>query len=769
MSDGSFECLNSFSVTFSMGKIDLGSITSVKNDGLVTPQDLVGVAREDINNPKVINIATLLQSLDSDGDVSNGITIEDTSPFNKLKDNINLSNSNVDIAKVVHSVAPDIKIKDKKEVIKHLQEMIDSVDDNNKTNTNMDYSYIPTGNKLTSRMAVRFLDMATFGATKNSIKALQQKGVVHWVDEELSKPWNYKEDSVLYNMLYSTLALQPYYFVRYTPLRDKKFDTPQEINDAIQEFLDPNNDLFFGRATRSHKIALKFHSSALVTGHIESKSQLRQRVAYALSQIVIASQSTDKFFTDRAEALSYYYDILLKNAFDNYATLLYNVTLSPAMAKYLSYANNRKAYRVKERLITPDENYGREIMQLFTIGLFNLNLDGSLKYQDGRRVPTYDQKDVNEISRVFTGMTYPHQDSKRGHGFVRSMFISDTTHPLICDENYHDSGEKNILGSTLPATSNCFEDVKNAINLLISHPNTAPFIAKKLILRLTHSNPSKDYIYRVATVFKESNGNLKQTVRAILLDPDLWDDIVHNRGTKIKEPYVAFINTLRAMGVKPFPKVTIKGSDPDMPLRSTEKRYVIPHQSIYFGQWPTWSPTVFNFYEDTFQPNDDEIKLKNFKLPEADIMTTHQMTAIINRILMVLRNNEYHYALYYNRNSKDRVYSAHSRMSNMLMILNFEEFLEYFHPNKSKPFNKISTKPKDMQKALSIMIDDVSMRLLGMKLNETFKQQLIEDYKNKIKTIPNYWSEVYTKMKFIERIISPVIVEIVISPYFMIH
>ena len=631
------------------------------------------------------------------------------------------------------------------------------------------YSYIPTDKALTNRIAVRFLDMATFGANEELVKELQQKGVVQWVEEQLSKPWDYKKDSVLYNMMYDILALQPYYFIRYTPLKNRQFNSPEKINEAIEEFLNPNNNLFFDRATRNHNIALKFHSSALVAGHIKSKSQLRQRVAYALSQIVVASQSTDHFFNDRTEALSYYYDMLLKNAFGNYATLLYDVTLSPAMAKYLSYANNKKRHTIGKTIITPDENYGREIMQLFTIGLFKLNIDGSMQYKDGNRIPTYTQEDVNEISKVFTGMTYPNQDLKRSHGFIRSMFVSDTTHPLVCYEEYHDSTAKNILGTTLPSGQGCFEDVKSAINLLVSHPNTAPFIAKKLILRLTDSNPSEDYIYRVATVFQESNGNLKKTVKAILLDPELWDNLIHNRGTKLKEPYVAFINTLRAMGVKPFPKVTIRGKDPKKHSYSTLNRYVIPQQSIFFGQWPTWASTVFNFYEDTFQPNDEEIKLQNFVLPEADIMTTHQLTATINRINTVLRNNEYHYAIYYNRNSEKRLYSSHSRMTNMFLILNFQNLLEYFHNNKEKPFNKISTKPEDISNALSKVIDDVSMKLLGMRVDDKFKQQLIEHYKNKIRHIPNNWHEAYTKMKFIERIISPIITEIVISPYFMIQ
>ena len=631
------------------------------------------------------------------------------------------------------------------------------------------YLYIPIGKALTDRIAVRFLDMATFGATPNLVKELQQKGVVAWVDEELSKPWDFKQDSVLYNMMYDILALQPYYFTRYTPLKDTKFDTNETIDKAIEQFLNPDNNLFFGRSTRSHGIALKFHSSALVAGHIKSKSQLRQRVAYALSQIVIASESTDRFFTDRTEALSYYYDILLKNAFGDYKTLLYEVSLSPAMAKYLSYANNKKTHIEKNTTITPDENYGREIMQLFSIGLFKLNMDGSFQYQDGKKIATYTQEDVNEISKVFTGMTYPHQDTKRSHGYVRSMFVSDTTHPLVCYDEYHDKSSKHFLDSITPANQSCFEDVKSAIEVLISHPNTAPFIAKKLILRLTHSNPSKEYVYRVAKVFKESQGDLKKTIRAILLDPSLWDDLVKNHGTKIKEPYVAFINTLRAMGVKPFKKVTIKGKDPKNPLHSASNIYVIPAQPKYFGQWPTWSPTVFNFYEDSFQPNDKEIKIKDFVLPEADILTTHQMTGIINRINTVLRSNEYHHALYYNRNSEDYLYKAHGRMTNMFLILNFKDLLEYFRDDESKPFNKISTKPQNMQKAISKVIDDVSMRLLGMKVDENFKQQLIKFYKEKIKTIPNYWNEAYTKMKFVELIISPIITEIVMSPYFMIH
>ncbi len=579
---------------------------------------------------------------------------------------------------------------------------------------------IPTGDDLTDRMAVRFLNMATFGSTPEAVTELREKGVVAWVDEQLSKPWDDKEDSVLYHTIHTVLESGPY---QYAGL-ERNFPYDQ-IDAKTEEFIADNDTVF-----NKHRVNLdviEHHSSAVFGGQLNDDAQLRQRVAYALSQIIVAGESRDQLFYWRGEAISYYYDILLRNAFGKYGDALFDVSMSPAMAIYLSYANNQKTHLNDHGItITPDENYGREIMQLFSIGPFKLNIDGSAVVRNGRRVPTYDQEDVNEMSRVFTGLHFPHTtfgaDLVEGNG--------DSIHPMVCDMGQHESGDKNVLDQTI-VSGTCEEEVRSAVDILMAHPNTAPFVATKLIKRLAKSNPSGNYVERVATAFKNSGGDLKKTVRAILLDPEIWNDIKNDRVVRLKEPYVALLNFLKAFDVQPLKYYRNKGTG-----RKVTGAYRMVAKAETLGQWPTWAPTVFNFYSETFVPDDDAFRSRGLTAPENQIMTSKYLINTANFIEKVLNYNEWNRWLYREGFDENKVYESWDGISwwDPFLRIDLNRQLDIYRAALGGSLRGYADNGDERKRrytgALETLVSDLETRLVGKPLEPHFRQALIDAFKD---------------------------------------
>jgi uncharacterized protein (DUF1800 family) len=281
---------------------------------------------------------------------------------------------------------------------------------------------------------------------------------------------------------------------------------------------------------------------------LTAPDQLRQRMAFALSQILVVS---DVSLGDdsRAEPLAAYYDILGNGAFGNFRTLLENVTLSPIMGEYLSSVRNSKPDPVTGQ--TPDENYAREVMQLFSIGLEQLNPDGTLALgTDGLPIATYNQTTITEMAKVFTGWSYPSSSATltnfRTAG--RNYFTPMMLYPIA-----HDDTAKNIApvrATAIPAAQGGAADLKDALDALAFHSNTAPFMSKLLIQRFVTSNPSPGYVYRVAQVWeqqKNSTTQLAQVVRAILSDYEARSPAVSGSITygKLKEPLLRLTGLLR--------------------------------------------------------------------------------------------------------------------------------------------------------------------------------------------------------------------------------
>ena len=404
----------------------------------------------------------------------------------------------------------------------------------------------PTSKIDTETDAVQFLTWSTFGGSKSEIAAITGQDAADWLASEFAKPAT---------LTLPTLAAQP---------RDSNANIESNRVD----------ELYWDHI-------------------ITADDQVRQRMAFALSQIVVYSDAADNDQLMRG----YYQDILIRNALGNYRELLDEVTYSPAMAEWLTYMRNRKGDPNTGRM--PDENYAREILQLFSIGLVDLNLDGTPRLDaQGQQIETYSNDDIIGLARVFTGLAHA------GGNFNRRPDDGDIQQLEMYPEQ-HSELEKVFLGTTIPAGTGGEESIRIALDTIFEHPNVAPFVSRQLIQRFTQSNPTPAYIENVATAFESgrftaqngrvfgegTRGDLQATLAAVLLEPTLFDDPAAN-GTittgKVREPVLRFTHWARAFGVSNVNA----GNERDLDdTRSSESG---------LGQQPFSSPSVFNFYRPGF-------------------------------------------------------------------------------------------------------------------------------------------------------------------------
>jgi uncharacterized protein (DUF1800 family) len=314
--------------------------------------------------------------------------------------------------------------------------------------------------QVTPSAAARFLEQASWGPTPATIAQVQQMGFSAYIDSQFLAPMS--------------------------PIPD----VPPDSNG--REPVGPVQQQFFVNAS---------------TG----EDQLRQRVAFALSQIWVVSALK----LNTADQIVPYLRLLQQDAFENYSKIMYDVTLSPSMGHYLDMVNNDKPANGHEA----NENYARELLQLFTIGLNELNDDGSLQLNNGQPIPTYDQSVVQGFARTFTGWTYPPKPNTASMTHNPAYYVG----PMVGVNSVHDTGAKTLLdGKVLPAGANrtAILDLNDALADVFNHHNVAPFISRQLIQHLVTSNPSPGYVSRVVAAWRSSGGEMKAVIKAILLDPE---------------------------------------------------------------------------------------------------------------------------------------------------------------------------------------------------------------------------------------------------------
>jgi uncharacterized protein (DUF1800 family) len=427
--------------------------------------------------------------------------------------------------------------------------------------------------------AARFLTQATFGPTLKDIDHLMLVGKEAWLQEQFVELKN----------LHMDLLLKRYEQIGFVPIPDKDISEEGWQRDLQR------SDIFWEI-------------------NLWGKDQLRQRVAYALSQILVISNVSDALFND-SRGIAHYNDILVNHAFGNYRDLLGEVTLNPMMGEYLNMVRNEKANAVKN--IRPDENFAREIMQLFSIGLVELNTDGTAKVDSkGKTIPTYDQNTIKALARVFTGWNLA--TIKNWWEWTESG--ASETEPMQAFPEYHDTAEKILFtNKIIPAGQTPKQDIDSALDILFAHTNIAPFISQQLIQRLVASNPSPAYVSRVASIFNDNGmgvkGDLKAVVNAILLDEEAQHGHETNPDTfgKLREPILQFSAIWRAFHVQGVPAKNAAGyiSPPRLRFYGTGRE---------MGQRPFGSNSVFNFYRPDYQ-QPGAIKTANLFSPEFQILT----------------------------------------------------------------------------------------------------------------------------------------------------
>ena len=324
---------------------------------------------------------------------------------------------------------------------------------------------------------------------------------------------------------------------------------------------------------------------------LTGEDQLRQRVAFALSQIFVVSLA-DPTIDPRGAAS--YYDMLTRNALGNFRTLLNDVSLHPMMGRYLTFLANQKEDAAGTR--TPDENYAREVMQLMTIGLVELNADGTPRLVNGQSVATYTPADIAGLAKVFTGFSWYHPAPTNTTFFGGSADPDRSIRSMIAYPNFHSTSAKVFLGTTIPASATVdpMGDLGIALDRLFNHANTAPFISQRLIQQLVTSNPSPAYVGRVSAVFANNGsgvrGDMAAVVRAILTDAEARNAATAASSAsfgKLREPVMRLANWARAFGAT-----------------SQSGTFLITSTSANtsLNQSPLTSPSVFNFWRPGFVP-----------------------------------------------------------------------------------------------------------------------------------------------------------------------
>lgn len=343
---------------------------------------------------------------------------------------------------------------------------------------------------------------------------------------------------------------------------------------------------------------------------IGSPDVLRQRVGLSLLNMWVTS--VDGFASSWKQfVMAAYLDILWDNAFGNYRDLMEAVSTSPAMAYYLTYMGNQKANPVTGSI--PDENYARELMQLFTIGLTQLNMDGTPVTSGGNQVATYTQDEVSQHARVWTGYGLANSDNST----PARMRL-----PLVVNANQHETGAINFLGISIPAGHDGATARRMALDGLFANSSLPPFVSKQLIQRMVTSNPSPAYVGRVAAAFVNNGsgvrGDMKAVIQAILTDPEARDDSQVDSPTfgKLREPVVRLVQWARAFGVTSPTNA--------WPFGSTSS------SSTRLAQSPGRAPSVFNWFRPGYTPPGTTIASKGLVAPEFQIANEPSVVAYIN-------------------------------------------------------------------------------------------------------------------------------------------
>lgn len=539
----------------------------------------------------------------------------------------------------------------------------------------------------TIAQAFRFLEQASFGPTPSAVNEVQTQGIGGWVVQQLDMP----------------------------PSTPTHLDMVEASAKALGKSQAMSADVLYSWWTHA----------------VTRPDQLRQRLAFALSQIFVVSAGNSVLASD-GRMLASYMDMLTLKATSSYRDVLESVALHPAMGHYLSHLCNRKEDPLSGR--EPDENFAREVMQLFSIGLYELNDDGTLKLRNGQPIETYKADDVKGLAKVFTGLGWyrppgyagPWSDCFYG---MNACYLPQVSHvgPMGLYPEEHSGSSKQFLGITIPTQNppDPATSIRLALDRLASHPNTAPFISKQLIQRLVTSNPSPAYVSRVTQVFRSSGGNLKAVAQAILMDAEArvqpqGNDLVATG--KLREPVLRWAHLLRAL--------------PHTSSRFQQKKgggfYLADDTTSAtrgLAQAPLHAPSVFNFYRPGYRPPQTELSRQQLVAPEMQLTNEASVMGYAKFVSEALAFG-WGWDAQANRNDIQFDLSQFMALDDLA--------------NAARP---------------QPLVDALAMRLLGQPLSETLNAQVLQGITSMPRSNPDY----------LRRRTVAAIVMIAVSPEFMVQ
>jgi len=453
--------------------------------------------------------------------------------------------------------------------------------------------------------AARFLEQATFGATDSDIHDVSMNGYQWWLNQQYSIPPTPTEPAVNQALIVN--------------------NPPCASGD-----LKCNAALFVENSQNENLVQDTFWQQS-----ITAPDQLRQRVKYALSQVFVISSNNSTAIQNMPRGEAGYYDTLGNDAFGNFRQLLQDVTLSPMMGQFLSMLMNDKGNATTD----PDENYAREVMQLFTIGLWQLNDDGTQQLAGGNPIPTYSNTDVMGLAAVFTGFSWNVPGDSGDDAWSNCCIYvgpgyGEELLPMASYPSHHSTVEKDFLGVTIPSSGSPDPDgdLKIALDTLFNHPNLPAFFSKQMIQHMVTSNPSPAYVSRVAQVFKNdgtgTRGNLQAVISAILLDPEARNSATYVGNPqygKVREALLRYTEWARA-----FSAQSRTGS---FDVGSTE-------DPIYgLGEMWLRSPTVFNWFSPLYTPPNSPIQQAGLLSPEMQMTNVSTVVGYINYLQSAIGAN----------------------------------------------------------------------------------------------------------------------------------
>jgi uncharacterized protein (DUF1800 family) len=435
----------------------------------------------------------------------------------------------------------------------------------------------PPGPPPISEQASRFLLQAQSSASDADIAAVQSQGYAAWLDAQMSAPASTTAWDWLISQGYNT--------------------------DAFKNTQPPADYMVWNQL-------------------ITSSDTVRKRVALALSEFFVVSTNNvpiqSRFF-----GMAHYWDVLAAGAFGNFRTLLEEVTLNPIMGVYLNTRGNQKANAATGR--APDENYAREVLQLFSIGLYELNQDGTNKPgSNGQPTETYTQETITSLAQVFTGYDF---DTTGATAITNPLQLKNR---MLLKPALHETAAATFLGTTIPAGTDGLVALGIALDTIFNHPNVGPFFSKQMIQRLVVSNPSPEYVARVASVFNNNGagvrGDLKAVIKAVLLDTEARDGSPLGQPTwgKQREPMLRFVQWARTFGAT-----------------SPSGRWIVPDLSDTakrLGQSPLRSGSVFNFFRPGYVPPNTALAAQGLTAPEFQLTNESSVAGYLNFMLGCIKD-----------------------------------------------------------------------------------------------------------------------------------